>query len=297
MTFPIKHTDESRIVDSHISRADVETELASVEIEEDNFNHDKPTLLVIDDNKDIRTLISGQMGEDYNVLSAADGLQGVRMATKYVPDIILCDVMMPVMDGFECVKELKEEVSTSHIPILMLTACSLDEQRVEGYNKGADAYLPKPFNLDVLAARCRNLLANRQRIRELYSKGAANARNDNAAKKDSKPAHRPNDVESEFYSRFVELVQERLSDPDMQISEIASQMGLGQSQFTRKIKALTNYTPVELIRSLRLQKAKTMLLGSEKTVSEIAYAVGFTSLAYFSKCYKEEFGVSPTNSR
>lgn len=298
VTFPVKHTDEQRIVDSHISSKDVETELASVDIEEDHFNHDKPTLLVIDDNKDIRTLITGQMGEDYNVLSATDGLQGVRMATKYVPDIILCDVMMPVMDGFECVKELKEEVSTSHIPILMLTACSLDEQRVEGYNHGADAYLPKPFNLDVLTARCRNLLVNRQRIRELYGKGASNPRNDlHLTKKGNQPTHRPNDVESEFYSRFVELVQERISDPDMQVSEIASRMGLGQSQFTRKIKALTNYTPVELIRSLRLQKAKTMLLSSEKTVSEIAFEVGFTSLAYFSKCYKEEFGVSPSESR
>ncbi|MDE6770598.1 MAG: helix-turn-helix transcriptional regulator [Muribaculaceae bacterium] len=104
-------------------------------------------------------------------------------------------------------------------------------------------------------------------------------------------------MESEFYTRFVELVQERLADPDLQVSEVAAQMGLGQSQFTRKIKALTNYTPVELIRSLRLQKAKTMLLSTEKTVGEIAYAVGFTSLAYFSKCYKEAFGCSPTDTR
>ncbi len=220
------------------------------------------------------------------------------MATKYVPDIIICDVMMPVMNGLECVKELKEEVSTSHIPVLMLTACALDEQRVAGYEHGADAYIPKPFNLEVLAARCRNLLANRQRIRELYGKGTSEPRIEKAAvKKLANSAHRPNDVESDFYSRFVEIVEKRLSDPNLQIAEIASEMGLGQSQFTRKIKALTNYTPVELIRRLRLQKAKTMLLSSEKTVSEIAFAVGFTTLAYFSKCYKEEFGVSPTDSR
>ncbi len=208
--------------------------------------------------------------------------------------------MMPVMDGLECVKGLKEEVSTSHIPVLMLTACSMDEQRVAGYENGADAYIPKPFNLEVLAARCRNLLANRRRIRDLYAKATST----NDSKKDkktdnktTKPTHRPNDVESEFYSRFVELVEERISDPDLQITELAAQMGLGQSQFTRKIKALTNYTPVELIRSLRLQKAKTMLLSTEKTVSEIAFAVGFTSLAYFSKCYKDQFNVSPTDSR
>ncbi len=298
VTFPVRHTDTQQKIDSHISAEDIETELASIETDTTDFKDGKPTLLVIDDNRDIRTLISEQLGDEYNVLSAGDGLQGVRMATKYVPDIIVCDVMMPIMDGLECVKELKEEVSTSHIPVLMLTACSMDEQRVAGYEHGADAYMPKPFNLEVLTARCRNLLVNRQRIRELYGKASAETRpNTTPTKKTTKPALRPNDVESEFYSRFVALVQERISDPDMQISEIASQMGLGQSQFTRKIKALTNYTPVELIRRMRLQKAKTMLLSSEKTVSEIAYAVGFTSLAYFSKCYKEEFGISPTDSR
>lgn len=299
VSFPIYHTEEKRVVDSHISREDVEMELAPVELNDDSFSNDKPTLLIIDDNRDIRTLISSQLGEDYNVITASDGLQGIRMATKYVPDIILCDVMMPGINGLECVKELKEEVSTSHIPVLMLTACVLDEQRVAGYEHGADAYLSKPFNLDVLIARCRNLLTNRKRIRELYGKGKVETRLKEraVAKKDTQPSHRPNDVESEFYSRFVELVQERLSDSDLQVSEIASQMGLGQSQFTRKIKALTNYTPVELIRSLRLQKAKTLLLSSEKTVSEIAYAVGFTSLAYFSKCYREAFGCSPTDTR
>ncbi|MDE7419339.1 MAG: substrate-binding domain-containing protein [Muribaculaceae bacterium] len=300
VSFPIRHTNESRDVESHISATDIETELAPIEADTSDFKDEKPTLLVIDDNRDIRDLITGQLGEDYNVLTAADGLQGVRMAAKYVPDIILCDVMMPVMDGFQCVKELKEEVSTSHIPVLMLTACSLDEQRAEGYRQGADAYLPKPFNLDVLTARCRNLLQNRQRIRELYATPSKTQQPDNSKIQKSetpKTPHRPNDVESEFYSRFVDLVQERLADPDLQISEIASAMNLGQSQFTRKIKALTNYTPVELIRRMRLQKAKTLLHSSEKTVSEIAFEVGFTSLAYFSKCYKEEFGISPTDSR
>ncbi len=295
VTFPVRHTDSNQEVDSHISATDIETELASIEADTSDFNDEKPTLLVIDDNRDIRDMISAQLGKDYNVLTATDGLQGVRMAAKYVPDIILCDVMMPVMDGFQCVKELKEEVSTSHIPVLMLTASSMDEQRIMGYEHGADAYMPKPFSLEVLAARCRNLLQNRQRIRELYSSPAAHPQPNDL--KTQKPSQRPNDVESEFYSRFVQLVEERLSDPDLQISEIASAMNLGQSQFTRKIKTLTNYTPVELIRRMRLQKAKTLLLGSEKTVSEIAFEVGFTSLAYFSKCYKEEFGSSPSEAR
>ncbi len=311
VTFPIRHTDKAGTVQSHISREEIENELSPINVAPDTDNTEKPTLLVIDDNTDIRTLIEGQLGTEYNVISANDGLQGLRAATKYVPDIILCDVMMPVMDGLECVKALKEEVSTSHIPVLMLTACALDEQRVAGYEHGADAYLSKPFNLNVLAARCRNLLANRKLIRELYvnnGRRRTDEKSDSAKLTDKKakpapvdksqrPRFRPNDVESEFYTRFINIIESRLSDPDIQISEIASEMGLGQSQFTRKIKALTNYTPVELIRNLRVHKAKTMLLNSEKSVSEIAFALGFSSLAYFSKCYKDAFGVSPKETR
>lgn len=299
VTFPIVHTDvRTDKVETKISAEDVETELAPVEVDRSSFETDKPTLLVIDDNRDIQMLISGQLGNDYNIMTASDGQQGLKMAVKYVPDIILCDVMMPVMDGMECVRRLKEEVSTSHIPVLMLTACSLDEQRVEGYDRGADAYLSKPFNLEVLTARCRNLLANRRLIKEIYGKGVE--RKKPMEKKGDIQVvkhHRPNDVESEFYTRFVEHVYKRIADPDLQVAEIASEMGLGQSQFTRKIKALTNYTPVELIRNIRLQKARTLLVGTEKTVSEIAFAVGFTSLAYFSKCYREAFGLSPTDTR
>ena len=297
VTFPMRHTDNAINVESHISHEDIETELASIEADTSVFQDERPTLLVIDDNPDIRALISAQLGDEYNVISAGDGLQGVRMATKYVPDIIICDVMMPVMDGFECVKELKEEVSTSHIPVLMLTACSMDEQRVRGYEHGADAYMPKPFNLQMLTARCRNLLHNRQLIRELYVQPTNTQKHHPPRTQQPQPSHRPNDVESEFYSRFVLLVEERMADSDLQVADIAAEMGLGQSQFTRKIKALTNYTPVELIRRLRLQRAKTLLLGSEKTVSEIAFEVGFTTLAYFSKCYRDEYGVSPSESR
>ena len=301
VTVPIRHTSERIKLqpESHISQRDIATELSTVESSTEEYENSKPTLLVIDDNKDIQALVSQSLGEEYNVITASDGLQGIKAATKYVPDLIICDVMMPVMDGMECVKRLKEEISTSHIPVLMLTACTLDSQRIEGYDNGADAYISKPFNLDVLAARCRNLLAGRKRIRELYGKGVGKKRPATTEKggKPVKASLRPNDVESEFYSRFVELVEEKMSDPNLKVDDIAAEMGLGQSQFTRKIKALTNYTPVELIRDMRLQRARTMLMSTEKTVSEIAFEVGFTSLAYFSRCYKEAFGSTPTANR
>lgn len=311
VTLPVRHCNKE-LADStpRITREAIDTELAVVAPAYEANSDEKPTLLVIDDNRDIQALVDAELGNTYNILTASDGLQGLKMATKYVPDIILCDVMMPVMDGMECVKRLKEEISTSHIPVLMLTACAMDSQRVEGYDSGADAYMSKPFSLDVLAARCRNLLAGRKRIKEIYgtSLPAKISSKQSTGKKDresnieksksvSKPAIRPNDVESDFYSRFVQLVNERISNPDLKIDELAAEMGLGQSQFTRKIKALTNYTPVELIRSIRLQRARTLLMSTEKTVSEIAYDVGFTSLAYFSRCYKEAFGTTPTDTR
>ncbi len=315
---PVRHCDnELTNATPRISKEAIDTELAVVTPVNEETAGEKPTLLVIDDNHDIQSLIEAEMSGTYNVLLASDGLQGLKMATKYVPDLIICDVMMPVMDGMETVKRLKEEISTSHIPVLMLTACAMDSQRVEGYDSGADAYLSKPFNLDVLAARCRNLLAGRKRIKELFSSPnapallptkaaspkttAPSATSSGAASTKAsvapKASMRPNDVESDFYSRFVELVNEKMGNPDLTIDDLAAEMCLGQSQFTRKIKALTNYTPVELIRSLRLRRARTLLMSTEKTVSEIAFEVGFTSLAYFSRCYKDTFGTTPTDTR
>lgn len=301
VTLPVRHDGAAQAPSAlpRISRDSVEAELAAAGPQDERgYDNEKPLLLVIDDNRDIRTMIADLMGDDYNIMQAADGRRGVTMAVKYVPDLIICDVMMPVMDGMECVRRLKEEVSTSHIPVMMLTACSLDRQRVEGYESGADAYLPKPFSAEVLAARCRNLLANRRRIRQLYAEGrpaAAPPRDAREARSPGKSA--PNDVESEFYNRFAEIAGKRLGDPDLSIEDIASEIGLSQSQLTRKIKAITNYTPVEIIRNLRLRNARTLLRTTEMSVGEIAFASGFTSPAYFSKCYRDTFGHTPSEER
>lgn len=298
VSLPVRHCDNSVELKSRITSEDVETELGPVQKDVSDYDEEKPILLIIDDNRDIQRLITDILGDAYNYIYASDGLRGVNMAAKYVPDLIICDVMMPVMDGLECVKRLKKEVSTSHIPVLMLTACSLDEQRAEGYDSGADAYLSKPFNGNVLASRCRNLLASRKRIEELYGNVAnSRIRTKKVEKKLPTGNRTPNDVESDFYSKFAEIVEERLSDPNLTVEDIAGRINLSQSQLTRKIKALTNYTPVEIIRNTRLQHASTLLRSTEKTVSEIAFATGFTSLAYFSRCYKEAFGESPSDSR
>lgn len=288
---PVRHTDAPCLPPAKaIAREDVETELRVID-EPSGFESDKPILLIIDDNADIRQLIRELLGDTYNVISAANGLDGVKMAVKYVPDIVVCDVMMPVLDGMDCCKRIKSEVSTSHIPVLMLTACSLDEQRVQGYDSGADAYLAKPFNAEVLAARCKALIDNRRRIRELWQGRTP----DESPRKAAPEA--PLDIESEFYRRVLDIIRQDMASPELSVDSIASKMGLERSQLYRKIKALTNYSPVELIRHIRLKQARQLVTTTDKTISEIAYEIGFSTPAYFTKCYREAFGETPTEAR
>ena len=176
----------------------------------------------------------------------------------------------------------------------MLTACALDHQRVQGYDSGADAYLPKPFTAELLVSRCRNLIANRRRIRELWARPVAAPSSTAPESASPTPAA---DIDNRFYARFLDIFTAQMSNPELSIEEIASEMGLGHSQFYRKIKALTGYTPVELIRQLRLREGRRMLTATDKSISEIAYAVGFSSPAYFTKCYRAAFNETPSALR
>lgn len=296
VTLPVVHVEECMPADTDnlITKADVNAELDRLEeINRTTAGTELPLLLVIDDNDDIRRMIGELLKDEYNIVTAPDGREGVRLAAKYVPDLIICDVMMPVMDGLECCRIIKDEVSTSHIPVLMLTACSMDEQRARGYDSGADGYLSKPFNSAVLKSRCRNLIENRKRIKNLWS---SNGGGDVTAK-ERNASVLVNDVDSEFYSKVLDIMKKEMRNPDLNVDTLASMMGLGRSQFYRKIKALTNYSPVELLRNLRLKQAREMLTTTEKTIGEIAYEVGFSSPAYFTRCYREAFDETPTELR
>ncbi len=290
---PIRHVAESTAEhEKSISAADVDMELDTTE-SEISMNPDKPIVLVIDDNSDIRSMVGQLLNNEYNIITASNGKEGVRMAARYVPDLIICDVMMPVMDGMECCRRIKSEVTTSHIPVLMLTACTMDEQRIEGYDNGADGYLSKPFSSAVLLSRCASLIANRKRIKELW-----HANKLAGETVSSQPVRVPSkDIDNEFYNRFLEIFKTEMGNADLSVDMIASRMGLERSQFYRKIKALTNYAPVELMRRLRLQQAHTLLTTSDRTISEIAYEIGFSTPAYFTKCYREAYGVTPTETR
>ena len=298
VSLPIMHVNESASEQDSaatITAKEVDDELSVIEQESSELRADEPLLLVIDDNEDIRRMITLLMQDEYNVITAPDGQEGLRLAAKYVPDLIICDVMMPVMDGMECCRRIKEEVSTSHIPVLMLTACSMDEQRAQGYDSGVDGYIAKPFSSTVLKSRCRNLIENRKRIKQLWTSGSVVT-----TAEPSSPAPRPatmGDVDNEFYTRFLEIVKAEMGNSDLNVDSLAAKMGLGRSQFYRKIKALTNYSPVELLRNLRLKRSRELLLTSDKSISEIAYEVGFSAPAYFTRCYRETFGETPTELR
>ena len=303
VTIPVAHVAEtSQEVDKQIGASAVEAELDSIETDKE-FESDRPLVLIIDDNRDIREMVSELLRADYNIITAVNGADGVKKAVKYVPDLVISDVMMPVMDGLECCRRLKSETVTSHIPVLMLTACSMDEQRVQGYDNGADGYLSKPFSADVLKARSASLIKNRRIIKDLWQNPAQQAMATSATRQEAKPLKKEqasapaNDVDNEFYSRFLKIFYEDMGSTDMTVDSLAAKMGLERTQFYRKIKAITNYSPVELIRTLRLKKARAMVTGSEKSISEICYEVGFSTPAYFTKCYREAYGETPTETR
>jgi signal transduction histidine kinase/DNA-binding response OmpR family regulator len=293
IVIPVTHVDSTDThVDKSIDNTVVDTELTPIEAPEVEVDADKLCVLAIDDNADIRTYIRTLLDDNYQVIEAADGMQGVKMASKYVPDLIICDVMMPNMDGMECVRRLKTEINTSHIPVLMLTACSLDEQKIQGYESGADAYLSKPFSAAVFVARCKALIENRKRIREVLADG--NISQPTPIQPAQQSQTRAKDMDNEFYNRFLQIVEKELSNPDLSVEELGSRLGMSRVQFYRKIKAITNYSPVELLRNIRLKRAAKLLSSTERTVSEIAYEVGFTTPSYFTKCFKDYFGESPS---
>ena len=243
----------------------------------------KPEVLIIDDNIDIRTYLRSVLSEKYNVSEAADGKVGLELARKIVPDIVLSDIMMPVMDGLAFCQQLKTDKAISHIPVILLTARSLDEQRAEGYEHGADAYLSKPFSLRLLFSRIDNLIQSRKKLSKLFS----NSDENDAFEKLS------NETDKTFAAQLRKIIQDNLSDNEFNVERIGDEIGLSRVQLYRKVKALTGYSPVEMLRKARLTRARHLLRTTEKTVSEVAYAVGFSTPSYFSKCYKDEFGESP----
>lgn len=250
---------------------------------ENILSEDKKIILLIDDNADMRNYMRLILQNDYTIIEADNGSTGIELSIKFLPDIIICDVIMPGIDGFQVCKSLKGNMFTSHIPVILLTACSLDEQKAQGFVSGADAYIPKPFNAQLLKIRIDRLIENRQKIKDAFASNLLS---------DSKKSTLA-ETEQSFINKFQEYVENNITDPDLNIVEVAQYMGLSRSQLYRKMKSITEYSPNEFVRILRLKYAARMITSGTQ-IAEIAYKSGFSSASYFTKCFKEFYKVSPT---
>ena len=288
MTQPDFHNEQAtnKIIPESLKEGavlDADSNMGSSESEE-NTDENLPTVLIIDDNQDVRNYIRFLLQQQYDIVEAENGLEGVKLALKYVPDAIICDVMMPVMDGMECCRKLKTEMQTSHIPVIMLTAYTMDEQKIKGYECGADSYLTKPFNGKILKARLQNLIENHLRLQNFFTDQTGIT---------SKP--QLNEADKGFVDKLRKEIEERLSNPDTNVEDLGAALGFSRVQLYRKTKALTGYAPNELLRIARLKKAASLLAATEKSIAEVTYEVGFSSPSYFTRCFKEFFGESPTD--
>ena len=269
-------------LDESSAVTDISTENKVSKITSDR-QEDKPRVLVIDDNADIRAYATALLSDEYDVMEASDGSEGLKKAVREVPDVVVCDVMMSGMDGLECCKHLKSDSLTCHIPVILLTAKTLDEHRAEGYAYGADAYLTKPFNGNVLKARIKNLITNRKLMKIVFGNDAQQEPMEAVAQS----------AESQFVEKFRTIIQGNLGNSDLNVETISHEMGISRAQLYRKIKSITGISPNDIIREARMKRADRLLETTDKSVSEIAYEVGFSSPSYFTKCYREFFGRTP----
>lgn len=279
---------EKGLVDDNYIATDTTAQEAAERITNaEDFDAERPLVLIIDDNNGMRAYLRSILQDKYNVSEATNGEQGLEKARREVPKLVVCDVMMPVMDGLEFTKRLKEDTATSHIPVVLLTARSLSEQRKEGYDTGADSYITKPFSGQVLLSRIENLMRSRIMLRSVFA----------GDKQETEEEEKLNEADKTFVGRLRTAIQENLGDSDFSVERLGEEIGLSRVQLYRKVKALTGQTPVELLRKARLTKARQLLEKTEKSVSEIAYEVGFTSPSYFNKCFKDEFDINPSSLR
>ena len=249
-------------------------------------NH--PIVLVVEDNADIREYIRSSFTDIYEVITAKDGKEGWELAQARIPNIIVSDIMMPVMDGIELCKRIKEDMRTSHIPVILLTAKDSLQDKEEGYASGADSYLTKPFSAKLLHSRINNLLETRKKIASLLALADIQPKQESAVSSLNK-------LDNEFLQKITQIIEENLEMEKMDIAFIADKMCMSHSTLYRKIKGLTDMSANEFIRKVKMRKGVELLMSGQYTISEIAYMIGFSSVAYFRQCFKDEYGMSPSD--
>ncbi len=245
------------------------------------------TIVIVEDNSDLRTFLKQTLSATYCCYEAGDGKEGYELIARILPDIVISDVIMPKMDGYELCVKIKDNSKTCHIPIILLTANNASDHIISGYEKGADAYVTKPFDMSIIKAQISRLIKNRELIREKYmtQNFMVEVSTSNLSKDD------------EFIVRLRQLLEENLSETDFNVKKLSSDLNISTTHLYRKLKALTGLSPVEFIRVFKLQKACEMLSNTNYSIKEIGYGLGFNNLSYFVKCFREQFSVTPSSYR
>ena len=243
-------------------------------------------MLIVEDNPDMRYYIRSYFEKDFHVIEAGNGREGILLAREHLPDIIVSDVMMPVMDGIEFCRKIKSGDLTSHIPIILLTAKASKEDRLEGLETGADDFITKPFDGEELIVRVNNLVAQRNLLKEKFSRVFEQSRDMASTARLSS--------DQQFLQKAIDIVEKHLSDPDFSVHQFSGEMALSRVQLHRKLTAIVNRNATDFIRIYRLNKAADMIFRKEATIAEIAYDVGFSSPSYFTHCFKKQYGMNPS---
>ena len=283
----VERSEEEATVgpDIDIHMAGIKSEIDHQPLQEQlKSTSEKHLVLIVEDHPEVRDYIREHLEDDYQVIEAENGVMGVNIAKDQLPDLIISDVMMPEMNGYELTDILKKDALTSHIPIILLTAKASDEARIEGLETGADAYMAKPFNAKELEVRVKNLIEMRSKLREKFRKDFL-----------LEPAEATAvSFDDEFINRVHDTIEKKMADPEFSVEVLLKDFAFGQRQFTRKVVALTGQTPVQFIRIMRIKRAKKMIEQKAGTISQIAFEVGFNNLSYFSKCFRQQFGKLPS---
>ncbi|WP_373826866.1 response regulator, partial [Bacteroides heparinolyticus] len=271
------------------------------EQEDEEAAVDKETMLLVEDNSELRLFLRTVFASEYRVVEAVDGVQGMSKALKFLPDIIISDVMMPEKDGISMTRDLRADMTTSHIPIVLLTAKTSMESKVEGLEFGADDYITKPFSATYLKARVKNLLIQRRKLQELYradlisSGTAASSLTAEGAEEQKAPELSPND--RKFMDKLRELMEKNMDNGDLVVDDLVQELAVSRSVFFKKLKTLTGLAPIEFIKEMRINRAVQLIETGEYTMTQISYMVGINDPRYFSKCFKQKMGMTPTEYR
>ncbi|MBQ8484144.1 MAG: response regulator [Bacteroidales bacterium] len=258
---------------------------------------ERPLLLVVEDNEELRTFMRSIFVKDFKVIEACNGREGLEQCRMHMPDMVVSDIMMPDMEGTEMVRILKDDMNTSHIPVILLTARSNIESRIEGMEIGADDYITKPFSAAYLKARIVNIMEQRRKLQEKYCASLMNPCNNAGCTDEKEKAPVLSSADRRFMDKVLEVIETNIDNGSLTVDDIASELNMSRSVFFKKLKTITGLSPVEFLRDIRMKRAAELILTGEYTMSQVAYMVGINDSHYFSKCFKQQFGVTPTQYR